>query len=52
MFPGRCRYCDMFDPSRSNQSCQETPTFTHLGDTYFYALIVLEPKRALGRGEG
>ena len=37
---------------RTETGRQETPTFAHLGDTYFCALIVLDPKRALGRGEG
>ena len=29
------------DPDSVSYTCQETPTFTHLGDTYFYALMVL-----------
>ena len=31
--------------------CQETPTFTHLGDTYFYALMVPEGRAASGVSE-
>ena len=32
----------MFAFSRPRYCCQETPTLTHLGDTYFYALMVLQ----------
>ena len=46
---GACVYIGI---GRPEHACQETPTFTHLGDTYFYALMVLEGRAASGVSEG